>query len=144
MPCSHQNESTFFVGELVAHNDFHGGPSSSNHMTAPEMVITCTLTSMFGRTLDAWGPPPKTYGPSTWPNFVAPQLFLAVGEEGQPGKQLYITIKKSTSQDVGMKNLASHRGGIPNYFTSGSGWNVGVIGASTNELSSTTLTLGLV
>jgi hypothetical protein len=55
---------------------------------------------MFGRVLDAWGPPPKTYGLSTWPNFVAPQFFLAVGEEGQPCKRLYITKKKSLGRSL--------------------------------------------
>ena len=30
MPWSHQPKSEIYVGELVSHNDFHGGPSPSN------------------------------------------------------------------------------------------------------------------
>ena len=30
MPWSHQTKSAISVGELVSHNDFHGGPSPSN------------------------------------------------------------------------------------------------------------------
>ena len=68
MPRSHQIDNTFFVGELVSHNDYH----RPTDMTTLEMVITYTMTSTFGRVSDAWGPPLKTCGLSTWNNIDDP------------------------------------------------------------------------
>ena len=94
MPWSHQTESAFSVSELVSLGDFHGGPSLSNltYMTAPEMVITSTLTSTLGRASDAWVHHQKfvvcPHG-SPW----LPSAVFNCREVGQPCEQLYITAK---------------------------------------------------
>ena len=67
------NWKCIFVG------DYHGGHHLPTYMTKPKMIITCTTMSKFGCASDVWDPPTKTYGMSTCPSFVAPQLFLIVG-----------------------------------------------------------------
>ena len=80
------NESPPIVTFMVGHH-------RPTCITSPEMVITCTMTFTFESAVDECGPPSKTRGLSTWPNFVAPQLFLVAGEVGQPGEQMHITPK---------------------------------------------------
>ena len=68
----------FFVDELVSYSDFHGGPTLCNLYDN----VGDGHHALCRSHLDAWGPPPKTYGLSAWPSFVALHLFFCSEEVG--------------------------------------------------------------
>ena len=89
VPWSRQIESVFYIGELVSHSDFHGGPLTSNlydsvgdgHNLHYDVHVWTRVWCM---------------GPTTKKVVIfvyMAQLCCPVGQVGQPSEQLYITTK---------------------------------------------------
>ena len=71
MPKSCKIESAFSIGELVSHNDFHGGTSLSDLYDGIGNGHSMHYDIHIRLRIGIVGPTTKTHGMSTWPNFVA-------------------------------------------------------------------------
>jgi hypothetical protein len=107
-----------FWGDLVSHNDFHGGPSLSNLYDGARDGHNLHFDVHVWMHIKCMGFTTKNFWFVHMTQLCCPGVVINLWEVGRPGEQLYITTKCWASRDLGMNILASGYGGIPNYFTS--------------------------